>query len=185
MRLPHVLFALLLCLCAVLLYAIFALPMPGGATGTAHPSFSTMLASGGPTLPAARWLGWVFGVLLISLMVGLLLLGLGRQSSKPIVRGFFLGSGFLILAAFTGLVLADASGDPADLFGSLPPATAWMLYGLWPVASLFLVWWAVRFREDIVTDEDLRIFDELMAKKQGEAQQGEAQQGDTQQGDAS
>ena len=94
MKLPTILFVLLLALCALLglTFVIEEVPFEDVATpsgqiervysghGVTHPRFPTMDHGGSGAERHARvlWLGWAFGVLQIALIVGCLMLGVKR-----------------------------------------------------------------------------------------------------------
>ena len=159
MKLAFFLFSLLLGMCSILLIAS-CIAQGEGATGVAHPEIESMLISG-PTMPGSiRVLGWCFGILQIAFFAGLFALGLGERAP----RWIFIAGFILVASAFTGMVLADRSAGDAIVF-SMPAPTAWMLYVLWPMPLIFMAYYVLKFREIVVTDEDLKRFEQLRTSK--------------------
>ncbi len=182
MKLPAILFGLLLALCVVLALAFVIEEVPfedvpsaarGGVErvytghGTAHDRFPSMDHGGagaerhGPIL----WLAWSFGMLQLALIVGCLALGVKRISH---VRAPLIACGVVFAAIFTMMVVTYRGylGDAGQsLFLSLPAPTAWFLYGFWPAEFLVVTLYVLLFSRSIVTDEDLRRFREIVATR--------------------
>ncbi len=175
----HLLFILLLALCATVAAVLLTAEPPGGH-GVAHSEFHAML-KGSPTLASSRivFLGWLFGVLQILIFIMCISLGISRfhppqgDAAEPSpARGWLyalFGAGSLsFLAIFTQVVRADrlamVSGEVTYL-GPFPSATSWMLFGLWAAPLLFCAAYVVGFSRWIVTDADLARFQKMVAAK--------------------
>ncbi|MEE2638299.1 MAG: hypothetical protein VYE68_13840 [Acidobacteriota bacterium] len=174
-KLPVVLFVLLLALCATLAVVFLLGEIPsqeaaGGGElvalghGTTHPAFSSMDHGGdGFVRHGTRlWVGWVFGVLQLALIVGCLALGVRRPRA---VQGPLLASGIVIGLMMTMMIITYRGyleGATPVLFWSLPAPTAWFLYGFWPAQFLVVVLYVVAFSRSLVTPGDLRRFQEIL-----------------------
>jgi hypothetical protein len=187
MKLPVVLFGLLVALCVVtnLAFLIEEVPFedvaaPNGGLeriynghGITHPRFPSMNHGGdGPARHRPMlWLGWAFGLLQLAIIVGCLMLGVKRAGP---VRLWLGGSGVVLGGLFTMMVVTY-SGSLADqtpeLFLSLPAPTAWFLYGFWPAEFLVVVLYVVLFSRSIATPDDLQRFREIVAARRAETGQ--------------
>lgn len=190
-KIPHMLFALSLAMCVVMVLIIRTEERPSVEVvneetgemetvsrghGFAHPDFANM-QSGGPGQERHEdllLLGWVFGVLQILFFITCLALGGQKKGSlgplfKPLVFG---GAGFI--AIFTALILSYNAYMREDvhslvLFQVKP--TAWMLYGIWGFPVVFIVAYVLTFDKWFMTDDDLEAFRELVAKKRAQAEE--------------
>ena len=187
MKLPVVLFGLLVALCVVTNLAFLTeevpfndRPEPNGGLeriynghGITHPRFPSMNHGGdGPARHRPMlWLGWTFGLLQLAIIVGCLMLGVKRTGP---VRLWLGGSGVVLGGLFTMMVVTY-SGSLADqtpeLFLSLPAPTAWFLYGFWPAEFLVVVLYVVLFSRSIATPDDLQRFREIVAARRAETGQ--------------
>jgi hypothetical protein len=181
MKLPTILFGLLLALCVVLALTFVIDEVPfvdvptdtGGVQrvttghGTAHGQFSSMDhgGAGAERHQPILWLGWVFGLLQITFVVACLALGVRRRDRirvPLVVCGLLLASIFtMIVVTYQGYV-TDAA--PA-LFGGLPAPTAWFFYGFWPAQGLVVVLFVVVFSRLVVTGQDMERFREILAAR--------------------
>lgn len=169
MKLSWILFALLVAMCCVLGYVV-TIDEVGAGHGVTHPRFPTM-QKGGDGLErhsSVIWWAWALGLLEIGLFVGLLALGIRHrgvlgQRKWPLVIG-----GLLYGAVFTLLVLSYqsyASTGSGSLFLSLPPPTAWMVYGLFGIPLYFHLLYMINFDRWVLTPEDLERFHRLVAAR--------------------
>ena len=179
MKLPTILFVLLLALCALfgLTFVIEEVPFEDVATpsgqiervysghGVTHPRFPTMDhgGSGGERHARVLWLGWAFGVLQIALIVGCLMLGVKRDRRVGL---WLVGCGVLLGAIFSMVVVSYQSslgGAPPSLFFSLPGPTAWFLYGYWPAQFVVVALYVLVFNRAVITTKDVVRFHEIVA----------------------
>lgn len=175
MKLPWLLFAILLAMCFVLGY-VLTIEEVGAGHGVVHPRFSTML-QGGDALerhgPILSW-GWTLGVLEIALFVGLLALGLRHRRVLGRRKWPLLAGGVAYVAVFSLLIRAYeiyGGSDVHPLFLSVPIPTAWMLYGLFGIPLYFHLVYVVAFDRWVLTPEDLERFQELVAaRREGESE---------------
>ena len=177
MKLEHVIFALLIALCALFGLLLLVEEAPN-SRGVPHAQMSTLL-QGGDGLDRhgdLLFIGWLFGALVIALFFSLMLLGLrrsGREVSGKLTLGVSLTA---YLAVFTALFLSyrsyardAAAGDAVpELVGSFPLPSAWMLYGVWVVPVIFIVLFIVRFDRWILSSSDLDEFHSLVANRRSE-----------------
>ena len=180
LRVPVVVFAVLIALCAVVL-AVALTDEPADSRGIDHPSFETMRQGGDSDRhDSVLLLGWLYGTLSIALIVGLMALGLRRGGRLPGRSGPALLVGLtLVVLVFTLLVLSYRGyvvpGAGRTLFGSFPRPSAWMLYGLWPVPLVFAALYMRNFDRWVISEEEVAEFEQLVAESRG---------GDTSDGDA-
>ena len=181
MKLPTILFLVLLALCAVMGLAFLVEETPHGDAAavsgevermpgereTAHPRFPTM-DHGGPAAPrpgSILWLGCAFGMLQLTFVVGCLMLGVKRAGR---VRSWLAGCGLLLGCIFSMMVVAYQGylGESTPgLFLSLPAPTAWFLYGYWPAQFLVVVLYVLVFNRAVLGGADLARFHEIVARR--------------------
>ena len=124
MKLPVIIFGLLLAMCVVAGIMLTLHEAPGGH-GVEHSTYATMDHGGpGPARHEGQlWVGWAFGILQIGLFVGCLMLGIrDRNRLGRRVWPFVIG-GLLYAAVFTVLILAYgqyARQDAPSFFMSFP-----------------------------------------------------------------
>jgi hypothetical protein len=166
MRLDLLLFGLLLAMATVLGVAV-SIPPADNATGVKHPVYEDTMLRGGPAQRHERILvvGWLFGLIQIAVYASCLALAVGKPGSRWRVR-LALGVGFLLYAGvFSAMMLTyrESMGHPSPrLVLSFPPATAWLVYGLWVVPVFFVVLFVAGFRRWYVTEEDEERFKQLV-----------------------
>lgn len=137
-----------------------------------HPEHGSVLQATGPE--SASLVGWglAFGLATLALMTVCILLGV-RKAGAVGTLGRRLALGCAVLAAlFTALVwtyVRPHDLDSADAFvGGFPPATAWMIYGIWWFPGLMLLAMSLAFRRTWLTDEQVDAFRALLARRAGE-----------------
>ena len=184
MKLPVVLFGLLVALCVVTNLAFLTeevpfddLPAPNGGLeriynghGITHPRFPSMNHGGdGPARHRPMlWLGWTFGLLQLAIIVGCLMLGVKRAGP---VRLWLGGSGVVLGGLFTMMVLTYSgylADETPELFMSLPAPTAWFLYGFWPAEFLVVLLYVLLFSRSIATPDDMERFREIVAARRAQ-----------------
>ena len=172
-RVPVVVFAVLVALCAVVL-AVALTDEPAGSRGIDHPEFETMRQGGGSERhDSVVFWGWLYGTLSIALFVGFMALGLRRRGRLPEGSGPALVIGLALFAlVFTLLVLSYRAyvepGADRALFGSFPRPTAWMLYGLWPVPLVFALLYMKNFDRWVISEDEVAEFEQLVAESKRE-----------------
>ncbi len=169
MKLPWILFALLLAMCCVLGY-VLTIEETGAGHGVTHPRFSTMEVGGSGLERHAPilWWGWALGLLEICLFIGLLALGMRHRQVLGKRKWPLLLGGLLYGTVFTLLILSYqsyANSPFHPLFLSMPAPTAWMLYGLFGIPLYFHVLYVVSFDRWVLTPEDLERFHRLVAER--------------------
>lgn len=169
MKLAWTLFALLLALCAVVIYLLL-LPEPPGAGATVHPLYETMQRSGDAATRSAPVLaaGWILGLLEIAFFVALLALGARHHEELGAIRtsllvglGLFAGVFSAMVVAYRGYV---GEAQP-ELVLAFPRPSTWMLYGLWPVPLYFLLLYVLRFDRWILSRQQLDAFHRIVARR--------------------
>ena len=165
MKLPWVLFGLLLAMCLVVLTLFVIEEVPAGRTaGYAHDQFPAMdQLRHAPII----WLAWAFATLQTAFLVLCLALGLSstrrRQLAKPLALGGLLLAGVvsMMFLSYRQFMLEDMH----DLVLAFPATTAWYLYGFWPIQLFFVVLYVVSFSHAIVGPSDRAAFDAIVAAK--------------------
>lgn len=181
MKLPVVLFGLLVALCVVTNVAFLIEEVPfedvvaaDGSRqrvytghGVTHEGFSSMNHGGdgparhGPIL----WLAWAFGLLQLAIIIGLLMLGVNRAGVTRVwlgLSGLVLGGLITMMVWSYRVYMTDAI--PVLFFG-LPAPTAWFLYGFWPAEFLVVLLYVVLFSRSIATPAVMRRFEEIVAAR--------------------
>jgi hypothetical protein len=165
--LDRLIFGLLLATAAVFGVAML-LPEPLTGHGIEHPQLPSMF-TGGPSeyrTGAALWVGWGFGALQILLFGALMAFGARRRSvpmgmALPLVLAVT-----LYLLTFTAMVVVysvGVGGSDRSLFLGLPPATAVLAYGLWPLGGSFTLLFVFGFRRWVLSDRELARYEQLLA----------------------
>ncbi|MCH7910570.1 MAG: hypothetical protein IIB38_13265 [Candidatus Hydrogenedentes bacterium] len=192
MKLPHLLFALLLAMCAVVVAAFFIEEVPfveiapedGGPVvreylghGFDHPEFGAMQASGEGAERHARvlWLGLILGLLEIGFFLTCLVLGAQKNEKfGPLLRPVTI-AGAIYAAIFTAIIVTYrgyATEDTHTLFLGLPTPTAWMVYGIWFFPFFFVLLYMHIFDSWTFTEEDAERFREIVAaRRKAEAEE--------------
>lgn len=178
MKLEHIAFALIVLL-GLLFYGAPLITEPPGGHGAPHPDIGSMLVGGeGPERHAPiLWVGWAIGGVQILFLAAVMLLG-GRKGDdlRGLGRPVAIGT-TVYLAVWTGLILAYRAymtdPDPA-LYAALPAPTAWMLYALWPIPIVFGALFFFGFRRWVLTEQDERAFQQLVARRRARQAEQEA-----------
>ncbi len=166
----HYLAGLLLVALWAAVLAIWLTPAPPQLGGAPHERIPKMDQAGnGADLHSPRLVlvGWVFGALLIAGFVGLLawvtVPAAGEGGAK---RAVFLLGGLLFEGVFAMMCIAYARALNDQLaepfWGGFPASTAWLVYGLWPVPTFFIVLYVVFFNSWIAPPQQLRQFEQLV-----------------------
>ena len=162
---------LLIALWTTLLIVLFTPEVPDGH-GRPHPRIQQVNQGGVDTGRHDQVLitGWSFGALLIAVFVSLIAwpVYLGTAASKQTQKTQATGSKRWWIAYLIGLVLYEivfaavclgyhaSLADPhnPDFIGPFPAGTAWMLFGLWPLPTFFIVLYVIYFDRWIFTSND-------------------------------
>ena len=193
MKLPYLLFALLLGMCGVIVAAFMidevpyteAVPEAGGESvktylghGFTHPEFETMQVGGDGAERHAKvlWLGWGFGMLQIAFFLTCLAFGSRKHGRVgPFLKPIAI-AGVIYAAIFTMMFVAYrgyANEDSHALFLALPIPTAWMIYGVWIFPLFYMLLYMYHFDSWTFTEEDQAEFDRLVAARRA-TEAGEA-----------
>ena len=168
MKLPGVIFALLVALCLLTLSASFSSEPPNGA-GLPHAEIESMRAGGSGELrhQPLLVLGFAIGAVQVALFVCLLGLGL-RKGGRLRGSGHILALGAAMYgAAWSGLMLSYSAylDDPAPaLWLWFPAPTAWMLYALGLVPLVFAWAYYRGFERFVYSAEDAEEFRALLER---------------------
>lgn len=176
-KLPAMLLAILVALWGVVLLAVSRVDDPYSAAKV-HSEHRQMLVAGDLAQRDAEMTGLsaVFGGLIISFYLTCLLLGAGRNGTGAVFRtvvilaGTLLGSCFLVM---TFSVDAFLSAPTPRLVGDFPLPTAWMVYGVWICPVIFLAIYVFGFRSCVMTDDDKKRLEAIVAEKAGSSPEGQ------------
>ena len=166
-RIALALLVVMICVAAVLVAAASTEPHPA-ATGTAHPTFTSML-HGGPG--HARVLnifgfGWAYGALQLLFFALCFALGLRRADGLGHLRVPLVAGAVIHQLCWLWLLYSYSSysADPTSQTTVLgfPPPTAIMLYVLWPFPAYFVALYVLSFDRFVFTADDQWRFDELV-----------------------
>lgn len=177
MKLPWILFGLLIAMCCVVATVIFFVDEPADAAGSGHPVFDTMNIGGDGAARSEGVLvyGWAFGMLQICFFVACLAFGASKKEEVGALKIPFLAGTAIYLLVYTLMVRsyhAYMLEDTHVLFLSFPRPTAWMLYGIWVFPAVFIFLYMFKFDRAIFTDDDLQRFEEIVAEKQRDEAEG-------------
>lgn len=167
MKLPWILFGLLVAMCLVVTVTL-TVPEVADGHGAPHRTFARSMQHGGPGLERherVMELGWMFGMLQIVFFVCCLALGTRSAGGH---RRALLAGGVIYGMAFTLMMISYrqyAESGSAGLFLGFPAPTAWMFFALWPAPVFFLVLYVVRFDRWILTSKDMDRFREIVAAR--------------------
>lgn len=167
--LPRLLLGLVVAIGLLLLAAAWIGEAPGGH-GVAHPDHATMLQGGpgGPRSAPILALGWGFGALQLAFFAVCFALGVRRREGLgPLARPIALAwIAYELLWAALVVVYWRSVDDPGvALWLGFPPATALMLFGLWPFPLAFMAIYLRHFDDWVLTERDLRRFRERLAAR--------------------
>ena len=171
MRILTLLVGSLLLVIAVVV-ALLLTPQLGDVGGKPHERFSTMSSGGSGSARHANvlWLGGLFGAASLVFFVALMAFG-ARQGASLRGLGRPLAASLVICLAFwVWLVVSYArtmNGGAVPFFLALPGPSAIMLYGLFPVTTLFNLLYVIGFNRWILTEEDYQKYKRLVAERRG------------------
>lgn len=167
MKWDRLLFGVFLALGLVVALLIVAVPESDGELGERHPQFTSM-DRGGSGERHRGLLGWgyVLGALSIVSFSSFAALGASRRSGslRGLGRHLLWGTG-LFLAVWTLVMLAyrDYLDDETRrLFLYFPLVSALMVYLLYPVSTLYNIFFVVGFKRWVLTEDDHRSYRRLV-----------------------
>jgi hypothetical protein len=171
MKIPWLLFGLLLAMCVVVagLFILDETP-PGRTAGFEHDRFPEM-DQGGPGQERHApvfWLAWSFAALQTAFLVVCLALGVPPGVRRRRVTGPLIIGGVLFVSVVTMMFVSYqqylVEDSPALVF-SFPATTAWYLYGFWPIQLFFVVLYVSAFSRTFVTADDRTAFQKILATR--------------------
>lgn len=179
MRIPALLFALVLAAGLLLLAAVTLLPETPQLR--VHPEYATLLQGedGAARSAPVWWIGAAFGLVQIAFFGACFALGMSRGGrvaglGLPIAVGLALYAAVFVLLLVTYRLFLGAPGEHLVLGFPLP--TAVMIYLLWPVPLWFLWLYLRNFDRHVLSAGDLervrRIARECAEERQREGEAG-------------
>ncbi len=176
MKLPWILFALLLVLCVIVAIAM-AIPEPPGGYSSEHPTYKSMHSSndGGGRHARILWVGAIWGVVQITFIVSCLALGMANRGRLGNRKWVFILGLLIWQTIFVLLVISygQYTEGSRELYLSFPAPTALLLYGLWPLPIFFVIVYIVSFRRWVINRDGLEKFEEIVrARRQREGNAG-------------
>lgn len=168
-KLAWLVFGLLLVLCAIII-ALFCIGEVPGSLSIEHPDHANMQQGrpGIETQSHIKWLALFFGILQFCLAAGLIALCLNKKGSLKTFKTPLLICTFLCITVFSLMVAAYwvyIQKGSGPLFGSFPLPTALMLYGVWPITTLFVFIYVMYYDKAIFTKEDNEKFQALVKSR--------------------
>ena len=153
----------------VLIGLLVLLPVPSNPAGGQHPEYQTMLKSGSSVvaITSSKWLAYAFGLGVLGLFGFSIFLGAQKNpkaKNRKIQNWLWVGTA-LYLLVYTLMVFSYwdyAQTDQPAFWGGFPAPTAWMLFGLGIVPILFTCIYVFKFKEWVITKEELEQFNELI-----------------------
>ena len=173
MKLPHLLFGLVLAMAASLLAVLFGTDAPPGAAGLPHLVHRPMLRGGAglARVESVILTGWLLGSLGVAFFAACFALGVRRRDRRMAL--LIAGAALVYEIVWTLLVLLYwqfAQGESTQLYFALPAPTAWLFYVFTPAPALFLVLYLVKFDAFMPPDSELdRLRRERQDKDSGDS----------------
>ena len=169
MKLPQLIFALLMMMALVVVGIMFA---PGAdiAAHLPHPRIGAMFSGGDGAARHASTLvlGWALGAIQLLIFTTFMALGIRKNASR---RGFvptLLGCTAMLLVLWTAVVVTYgnyAKGSEDILVLGMHASTALVLLGFWPLSTIFTVAFVIGFDRWVYTPEDDAAFERLLAER--------------------
>ena len=150
-----------------------SVPNAGGQPHAEHPGM-VIGADGAARLTHIGSLALIFNSLLLTLVVGLCVLGVSeRHRSRKFLAG--MGGSWLFMLVIWWMMFSThqeflLTGE-TDYFMGFPVPTAWQMYGTWLGAIPLIVMYSYGFRTFIYTREDEAEFDALLEQAARNSQQ--------------
>lgn len=173
-KLIYVIFAIVVLMAGIIVAICLAEPVVN-AGGLAHPAFPGMQVGGdgAARLEHIGYLAFAFQCLLLLLIVCLCLLGVAEKHRSNELIGY-LGACF-ILMIFVWWKMYSGHQQFLDTgittyFMGFPAATAWQVYGTWFGAIPLILIYSMGFRKWILTEDDERQFEQLLAEKNSKSE---------------
>jgi hypothetical protein len=143
-----------------------------GARGAPHPTLPVLRvapAAFEATAPLAAPLA-LYAAATLAALLALLALSLGGGRQLRAGRGTFLAAALGCAGTATALAASYAAAPRAlpSVLG-LPPASAWLLFGLWPAEALFALVYVRCFATAIWPPESAARFEALLAERRAAA----------------
>jgi len=147
----------------VVLIAAWVGPEVKYATGIRHPDYPSILIGVHhiDQLPFTRWLGFAFGIGVILIFSLVLLIGNRKAGQITSIKRILLVAMGLYFIIYTIMVVCNWSymnEEATSPFLSLPPPTAWMIFGMWFCPMIITYMYITRFEEYIISEEEERAF---------------------------
>jgi hypothetical protein len=144
----------------------FFVPELGLTRGHAHLQFNTIRQGGAPHSSLVIWLGWLFGIITLTLFFFVLSLGAARQNKLRGLGKSFIVICILIAATWTGIVVTYQtyiSNPDQGLLLGFPLPTALMIFVFPSVSFLVTILFVVQFPKSILTEEDHEKYNQLLS----------------------
>lgn len=151
----------------VLIGFLFLYPQASNPTAAPHPTHASLLKSQGPYPPFASWVGVVFGLLLIAMMVLTMIVGLFREGKPSRLTTWILRFFAVYALVWVGIKFVDdayVSGSAMPFFGGFPLPTAMLVYGMGIIALVLIPFYYRFFTSDVHSDADQQRFEALLAE---------------------
>lgn len=169
MKFIHITLISLISLIVIVILAQFWSPVEF-ANGYPHPTYKGMFISKAniDQFPHTRWLGYLFGVSIITLFGSLTLIGVRQKGMlTSLGRYVYIGIGAYLIV-FSGMVFSHwkyVANDGGPFFASMPVPTAWMIFGVWFVPLIITISFIVKFDDSVISEDDITAFRSYLADR--------------------
>ena len=162
----------LLLLCLLLIGVLSLLPPQALPNGSLHPQYATIQSSGSSVADSSPHylIATTFGLAILGIFGTTLYIGGYKENTelrKRIFRAFFIGM-LAYVGVFICLLISYSSyhsTGSSPFFGGFPAPSAWMLYGIWFVPLLISFIYIFKFKEWVLTPEELKEFERIVERR--------------------
>jgi len=169
MNIVKVLFACLICYFLVILALWFG-EKPEYPTGVPHPKYNHILNGGGSISSTGYTtiFGYLFGLCTALTLCIFIMVGSVKNDRIGTIKNYLIFGtvAYIIVYTLTYFSYIDyTTTEHTEFFLGWPKPTAWMIFGMWSTPIIFVFIYIFRFREWILSEEEEKRFNELVAQR--------------------
>jgi len=113
-------------------------------------------------------LWFLFGIVTWLLMALILAIGFGRAARQKPILHILLGLSLVYSLLLTGMSWTDSPVGNISLLFGVPVATAFLVYGIWPLGLVAAVLYFLVFHRSVLPDQKLeKFFADFCDRRQG------------------